>query len=197
MRSRPPGRGGVTLAAGMLAYKVLHGGSSMFSGFRWPLPDGAQPGAWVTASGPLALCGNGIHASTIGQLPQWLGDEIWEIELDGEIVEEEPALVAERARLLRRVSEWDEDARRGFAQDCAARAEEIVRGYPAGEPILREKIDWFVPRAMAAPAGYWTALLKGESVTGRRRGDDYDRAFAGERAEQARCLRGLLSPRPR
>ena len=33
----------------MIAYKFLRGdGSSVFTGFRWPLPGGA-PGAWVDA----------------------------------------------------------------------------------------------------------------------------------------------------
>src|SRR5579859_316080 len=66
------------------AYKVLSGGRSMFTGSAWPLPDGDAPGQWVQADGPVGLCTNGIHASSVDQLPQWLGDELWEVQLDGE-----------------------------------------------------------------------------------------------------------------
>jgi hypothetical protein len=174
------------------AYKVLTGGRSGFTGSPWPLPEGNRPGDWVLASGPLGLCTNGIHASTVDQLPQWLGDEIWEIELAGEVVRAEPALVARRARLLRQVDDWDEQARLAFCQDCAERARELAARYPAGSELLTGKIAPFTERGMVAAVGYWTALLTGESATGRRSGADYDRAFAGERAAQAAWLRREL-----
>lgn len=176
----------------MRAYKVLIEGRSGFMGRQWPLPEAGRPGDWVVASGPLGLCTNGIHASTTDQLPQWLGDEIWELELDGEVLRTEPALVARRARLIRQLDAWDAPARVAFCQDCAGRAREVVARYPAGSELLTGKIEPFTERGMAAAVGYWTALLTGESATGRRSGADYDRTFARERAAQAGWLRSEL-----
>lgn len=176
----------------MRAYKVLSDGRSQFTGWLWPLPADGRPGQWVSADGPIALCENGIHASTVDQLPQWLGSEIWEAELDGEVLRTEPALVAERARLVCLVQEWEEEAQRAFCQDCAARAGEIAARYPAGEAILSGSIEPCADRGMAAAVGYWTALLTGESATGRRGGPDYDAAFARERTAQADWLRRTL-----
>jgi hypothetical protein len=174
------------------AYKVLSEGRSEFTGYRWPLPEGSEPGDWLSASGPLALCINGVHASSVEQLPQWLGNEIWEAELDGEILHAEPALVAGRARLIRLVEEWDEAARLAFCRDCAQRARDRVARYPPGAEIYAGKIEPFTARGMAAAVGYWTALLAGEAATGRRGGPDYDAAFARERAAQAEWLRREL-----
>jgi hypothetical protein len=174
------------------AYKVLSNGRSAFTGFRWPLPDGEMPGDWLSAAGPPQLCVNGIHACTVDQLPQWLGVELWEIELGGEIVTTEAALVASRARVVRRVGGWDDDAQKRFARACFERADTIARAYEAGAELVAT-IELFVERGLAAEAGYWTALLAGGSATGRRAGAAYDLAFAQERIAQARWLANELS----
>lgn len=171
---------------------MLRGGRSGFTGWRWPLPLGGRPGEWVLVSGPLGLCTNGIHASTIDQLPQWLGDELWEVELDGEVLRTEPALVAERGWLLRLLDEWDEQARLAFCRDCARRAQDVAARY-AGAELYAGTIEPCTGRGMAAAVGYWAALLTGESATGRRSGPDYDAAFASERRMQANWLRRELS----
>jgi hypothetical protein len=175
----------------MRAYKVLRDGRSEFTGWQWPLPSAERPGAWVRAVGPIALCVNGIHASNPEQLPHWLGDEIWEIELDGDVLVEEPALVASQARLLRRVAAWDESMRRRFAETCLDRAREIADGYPPGADLVT-KVEHTVSWAGAAPAGYFTAMLSGARATGAHSGTDYDAAFLRERARQAQWLRDVL-----
>jgi hypothetical protein len=175
------------------AYKTLSDGRSAFTGWQWPLPVGDRPGEWVCAPGSLELCRNGIHASSIDQLPQWLGNEIWEAELEGEVLRTEPALVAARARLLRRVSDWDELARLAFCHDCAQRAQKLADRYPGGGVILERTVLPLSARGQAAAVGYWTALLSGESATGRRKGPEYDAAVARERAVQARWLRRELA----
>jgi hypothetical protein len=177
------------------AYKVLSGGRSGFTGWQWPLPAGSRRGEWVRATGPIALCANGIHASRVDQLPQWLGDEIWEIELGGDVLRTEPALVADRGRLVRLVDQWDERARLAFCQDCARRGREIAAAHPGDAEVFTGKIDPFAKRGMAAAVGYWTALLTGQSATGRREGPDYDAAFASERSAQADWLRRELGLR--
>jgi len=70
----------------MIAYKFLRSGRiGPFSGYRWP-----EPGAWVDASGT-DPCRRGVHACRTADLPWWLADELWEIEL----VDSAPALALE------------------------------------------------------------------------------------------------------
>jgi hypothetical protein len=176
----------------MHAYKVLRDGTSEFTGWRWPLPHAGQPAAWVQATGPIALCVNGIHASTPEQLPHWLGAELWEIELGGDVLEHEAALVASEGRLMRKVDAWDEPMRRRFAEMCLGRARELAEGYPAGVGLVT-KVEHTLSWAGAAPAGYFTAMLAGERESGAHAGPGYDAAFLRERSEQARWLRDHLA----
>ncbi|HYY02349.1 MAG TPA: hypothetical protein VE736_00550 [Gaiellaceae bacterium] len=100
----------------MIAYKFLADGAvAPFTGFRWPV------GEWVDA-GTVEPCSNGVHACTVAQLPYWLGRELWEIELDGEIVRQTRKLVASRGRLVRRHDGWNDDARAAFATELLQRA---------------------------------------------------------------------------
>ncbi|MGH2872472.1 MAG: hypothetical protein ACRDL5_08420 [Solirubrobacteraceae bacterium] len=170
------------------AYKTLSDGRSPFTGWHWPLPAGGGAGEWVHASGPLGLCTNGIHAANTKQLPHWLGAELWEIELDGEILNDEAAVIASRARLHRRIDTWDEPMRREYARWCLGRSREIAGGYPPGEGLVA-KVEHTIWWGGAGPAGYFTAMLAGESATGRHHGSDYDIAFTAERARQAQWLR--------
>ncbi len=76
----------------MIAYKFLRpDGTGVFTGFRWPLPDGG-PGAWVESD--VQPCRSGIHACRPEHLPLWIGRALYEIELDGDVVEELEALLA-------------------------------------------------------------------------------------------------------
>jgi len=125
----------------VIGYKFLRpDGTSVFTRFRWPLPDGG-PGPWVVAG--IDPCRSGIHACRRGDLPLWVGRALYEIELDGEIHEEATKVVAPRGRLLRRIDAWD-DLREAYTRVCADRAHELARG--AGlddwdamvEPSVRE-----------------------------------------------------------
>jgi hypothetical protein len=110
----------------MQAYKYLsHGAIGPFSGFPWPAPGGFGPGEWVRVEGGLEPCGNGIHACRMRDLPYWINDELWEIELDGAIVAERRGLVAEQGRLVRPVDGWDV-AVPELAQSCCLRARDTA-----------------------------------------------------------------------
>ena len=62
----------------MKAYKFLRAGRvGAFSGEAWP-EDGI-----IEVDGPLEECRNGVHACRADDLPYWLDDELWEVELDG------------------------------------------------------------------------------------------------------------------
>jgi hypothetical protein len=109
----------------VIAYKFLRrDGSSVFTGFSWALPDGG-PGPWVEAE--IDPCRAGVHACRPEHLPLWAGQALYEVELDGEIVEERSKVIASRARLTRRVDAWDE-ARDEYTRMCADRAHELARG---------------------------------------------------------------------
>lgn len=90
------------------AWKFLDERSrGVFSGFEWPTPGAPdEPGAWVEAPGTLTPCLWGIHACRAQDLGWWLSAQLWEIELDGETVADDYAVVAPRGRLVRRVAAW-------------------------------------------------------------------------------------------
>jgi hypothetical protein len=110
----------------VIAYKFLRpDGTSVFTGFRWRLPDGG-PGEWVHAL--VEPCRSGIHACRVSDLPFWVGRALYEIELDGEIVEHRSKLVASRGRLVRHVEAWDDELRETYTRMCADRAHELALG---------------------------------------------------------------------
>ena len=119
----------------MIAYKFLRAdGTSPFTGFRWDLPDGS-PGRWVEASAD--PCRSGVHACRAAGLPLWVSEILYEIELEGEIVEGGNKIVAPRARLLRRVVAWDDQLSNAYTRICADRAHELAHpSIPEGPALL-------------------------------------------------------------
>jgi hypothetical protein len=108
----------------MIAYKFLRpDGTTMFTGFPWELPNGG-PGPWVDAR--VDPCRSGIHACRVSHLPLWIGRTLYEIELDGEIVELGSKLVASRGRLLRRIEAWDDPVLDAYTRMCADRAHDLA-----------------------------------------------------------------------
>jgi hypothetical protein len=129
----------------VIAYKFLApGAAGPFTAFAWPRPDGS-PGAWIEA--PVEPCRSGIHACRRDDLPLWLGRELYEVELDGEIVAKPSKVVASRARLLRRVDAWDDRLRDAYTRMCADRAHELAL---ASEPPLP---DWDAVVEPSIPEG--------------------------------------------
>jgi hypothetical protein len=161
----------------VIAYKFLRSdGTSVFTGFRWPLPDGG-PGEWV--EGAPAPCASGIHACRSEQLPLWVGRVLFEVELGGEIVDGAMKLVAERGRLTRRLDAWDDRARDDYTRMCADRAHELARG--ASPPLD----DWeavIEPSIPEGPAllGFVAARIA-EEMSGPQ-------AYHAERARQSAWL---------
>jgi hypothetical protein len=102
----------------VLAYKFLRAGRvGAFSRFPWP-----EPGAWVHAASDLSLCRSGIHACRTQDLPWWLADELWEIELDGAVRHEEHKIVAAAGCLRARVESWTPACAQDYAEACAWRS---------------------------------------------------------------------------
>ena len=104
----------------MIAYKFLrHERVGPFSGFPWP-----GPGAWVRADEDMVACRRGIHACRTRDLPWWLANELWEIELDGRVQVDEHKIVAPAGRLRSQVEGWTPARAQEFADACAWRAGE-------------------------------------------------------------------------
>jgi hypothetical protein len=156
---------------------LLDGQVAPFSNFRWPVDE------WV-ASTDHAACHSGIHACDPGDLPYWLMDELWEIELAGSITRGQHKLVAERGRLVRRVHAWDPAARDAFGQACVNRVRELARRRPEAEEHLADLASW-APQIRPAAAASLAARAF-EAVQGR---DGYD----AERTAQTHWLLEQLS----
>jgi hypothetical protein len=101
----------------MKAFKfTCRGAVGAFSGVAWP-----APGEWLEAGGD-ELCRSAVHACRVEDLPWWLDEELWEVELDGVGAAGRHKLSARRGRLVRRIEGWDADAAREFSEACAWRA---------------------------------------------------------------------------
>ncbi len=162
---------------GVIAYKFLdEGGVGPFTGFRWPVAE------WVDAAG-VDPCREGIHACRVQDLPLWLGRELWEIDLEGEVVEQERKLVAPRGRLARRIDAWNDDVAYEFGRFCARRTRERVGFLPVLSGYVAD-VDRFVAQRRIPIAGFAAARAA------ERR--DGPAAYEQERRVQAVWLAGRL-----
>ena len=86
----------------MIAHKFLRSARiGPFSQFQWP-----EPGVWVRAPRDLVACQRGIHACRPSDLPWWLADELWEIELGGPVQPDEHKIIAPAGRLRAQIEAW-------------------------------------------------------------------------------------------
>lgn len=98
---------------------LLAGGTGPFSGFSWrswgdgrPLRvDGDEPDP----------CRRGVHACRVADLPYWLGEELWEVELAGDVRLLDTKVVATVGTLGQRVDAWTPTAATALALACARR----------------------------------------------------------------------------
>lgn len=188
----------------MLAYKFTGpGGRGTFTGFRWPLPQAGEPGAWVRAE-TADVCVAGIHACRAEQLPHWLGPELWVVELSGTVIESSHKLVAPAGRLVSRVEGWPAAAR-GLAEDCAARTLELAvtarrdAGLDAGSaaeppPLVATLLGYAADCASDLDDGHYAmcayvaATAFADHSTGDVVQDMTSDGWVQERARQARWL---------
>jgi hypothetical protein len=161
---------------------LLDGSVGPFSGFAWTGGEHGEPGPWVESEGDVA-CKRGVHACAPADLPYWLQDELWEVELRGPVVRGRHKLVAPSGRLLRRVEAWDTAARAAFADACLARAGELVRRQPEADGYLAD-LERFQPHVGPAAIASLAARAA-EAVEGRA-------GYEAERAAQADWLAGRL-----
>ncbi len=164
------------MARVVIAYKFLNeGGVGPFTGFRWPVDE------WIEAEAAEA-CRAGIHACRIHDLPIWMGRELWEIHLDGEIVEQERKLVAIRGRLIRRLEGWNGALIAEFGRFCSHRTRRSVGFLPvlSGYVVDVERMvaDGRVPLAAFAAA---RAAERRDGPTGYEREREAQAGWLAER----------------
>jgi hypothetical protein len=89
----------------MRAYKFLDAhGRAPFTATPW------TPGEWVEAN-TAEPCRVGVHACRPADVAHWLAATMWEVELDGEIVETRHKVVAPRGRIVGPVEGYEPAAR--------------------------------------------------------------------------------------
>jgi len=118
---------------------------------KWYKPHSQKrPGKWMPLIKDIEPCERGYHVCEGEQVLDWIHTELYEVEIRGEQIREEDKIVAQQARLIRRITNWNERTARLFACDCAehvlhffkekypedkrpAEAIEVVRAYTRGE----------------------------------------------------------------
>jgi hypothetical protein len=175
----------------VLAFKFLdRQGRTLIRAVRWPLPNGDGPGAWLEAAAARP-CREGIHACRPRDLAYWVHHELWEIELDGGIVEAERKVVAQRGRLLRRIGAWSDGIGKEFDAWCAWRARDhavSVLGQ-AGEDGWGQQLEEARTIDELAAVGRRAAVaLDADTVAGSAAG------LAGDTASFARTDRIAEAP---
>jgi hypothetical protein len=134
----------------LIAYKFLAtGGRGRFTGFGWTAD------TWVEAEAA-DPCRAGIHACRVRDLPLWLDDELWEIELAGDVVEGDRKVVAARGRLTKRIEEWTPEVAGEFGRFCARRTRERVGYVPVLSGFVFD-VERFVAQGRIAIAGFAAA----------------------------------------
>ena len=121
----------------MFAYRFLaKGGLGAVNQFLWPLPEGSMPGAWI---GPQADSTTlGVYAQQLSDLPYWVHDELYRVELRGSVQTLSLGVLASEMRLVERVSGWNESLRRDFGEACVERLRQgAANTYDErGEPLI-------------------------------------------------------------
>ncbi len=115
----------------MKRFKVLDPGGKCRNGGSgsWHLPKGARPGKWMPKV-PVEPCASGYHVCSIVQLLEWLGPEVWIVEVRGKSAKESDKSVHEQGRILA-PTYWNETNARLFAADCAEQTlVEFEKHYP-------------------------------------------------------------------
>jgi hypothetical protein len=118
----------------MRAFKFLDADQrAPFTGTYW------AAGEWVEAAGAHP-CREGVHGCHAADVSYWLADSLWEIELDGDVVETRHKVVGARGRLVRRIDDYA-DAVRELAEVGAWRTRDraVAALRAAGDDQLADR----------------------------------------------------------
>jgi len=138
------------------------------------LPHDGQPGEWLPKVDKLEMCEFGWHYADENHIIAWLREQIFEVEVRGEVLDGDNKSTAQEMRLVRKCEGWNERTARLLACEYAERvlpiyekhypddkrprqAIETARRFANGEATQEElAAAWDAARA-AAGAAAWNA----------------------------------------
>jgi hypothetical protein len=173
----------------VIAYKFLgRGGRAPSSERDWPLPTAGQAGAWLEAeSGPLEPWSNGVHACDPHDLPYWINDELWQVELAGERISGPQSMVSRKGRLTALVEAWNPPNARTFARGCMRRAEDYVATLSL--PAMRDLGAQYMATASARlESGQFAVTAYASAMAFTLQRASAATAFSDERLQQGHTL---------
>lgn len=172
----------------VLAYKFLRPGAvGPFSGHPWPTPGNGDRGPWVQTSSWTEVCRDGVHGCERRHLPFWIWEELWAVELSGEVRGEGHKLRARRGRLVRRIEPWSATTAKAFAKACARRAAELASeglreaGEDQAAALFGDATDLQAVREMTAQI--WESLPVGARIPAGMASDGALRALTAEASD--------------
>ncbi len=123
----------------MTLYKVTgengescHGGSGRWTEGKWRT---------IPAKRTIVPCQTGFHLVEAKDLVRWLGPVIWEAEFEGESIDHGDKLVVRKARVIRKLHNWNERTARLFAADCAEHVLPLFEKRYPNDARPRQAID--------------------------------------------------------
>jgi hypothetical protein len=93
-----------------------------FGNIEWVAPTGSEA-QWVSSSRGGAIP---IHACRVADLPYWLNDELWEVELREPVVDLAHGVTSQAARLVRQVPNWSAQHAISFADVAVRHARDMI-----------------------------------------------------------------------
>ena len=100
------------------------GATSAFANVPWPAPTTTAPGQWVTADP--GSKGASVSACRDADLPYWVSDELWEIELAEPVTPQATRVSASRGRLMQQIVRWDTVVANHFMVDAVLHSRNAV-----------------------------------------------------------------------
>jgi len=121
-------------------YKFLDSDKAIYGRGSWYLPRGKRPGKWMPLVTNIRLCRRGYHVMYGRDRIYWLHRTMYEVEIRGNYIIGNNKIVAQQARLLRHVDEWNDRSARLFACACAAKVLPIFEQHAPDDTRPREAI---------------------------------------------------------
>lgn len=130
--------------------------------------------------GPRDPCRAGLHVCRIADLPLWMNEELFAVEVDGEIDEYATFAVTARARLSVRIEGWGFESAHRFSDDCAWRTRTL-----AVETLRLEGRDPEADRLLMCRSVDELRLVADQVVHSERLGGRLSAPLAGYAADAA------------
>lgn len=179
------------------AFKFLaRGAIGTVSEFAWPTPREGRPGEWVEADGPLSACANGVHVCREEDLAHWLHEELWVVEVGGQLIESVDCAIAARGRLVRQVDAWSNGGAARFAHAARDHAAQLVAANPSADQAQLQRLLADAGKHLPKGAIALSAFCSAMTVAFLYGGDHFDDAgYRQERIWQSAFIAQDLSLR--